>query len=273
VLAARSPQELRAAEDELRRDGARDVLAVPTDVTDPAQCRQLVARAVERFGRVDVLINNAGTIIVGPLAAMTEDDFRNVLATNYLGPFHTTMAVLPQMRAQRFGRIANVSSIGGLVAAPHLAPYTVSKYALTGFTRALRSELSRDNILVTGVYPMTIRTGGHTHAWFKGDHKAEYTWFSLSDTVPGLSASADRAARAVLRGVCDGDPEVIVGLPARLATAAAHLFPNAMAELLTLIERALPAPVNLDAPAVQGQDLQGAIPGLLNRLVPGAARP
>ena len=273
VLAARDRAALEQAADELHRAGAPDVLVVPTDISVPEQCRQLVARTLERFGRVDVLINNAATIIVGPLAAMTQEDFRNQMATNYEGAFHITMAALPHMRARRFGRIANIMSIGGKVAMPHLAPYVVGKFALTGFTKALRHELVREGIYVTGVYPMTIRTGGHTHAWFKGDHQAEYTWFSLSDTVPGLSASADRAARATLRGLCDGDPEVIVGLPARLAIALEGLCPGWTSELLGLVGMALPPPVNLDAPAIQGQDLHGTMPGLLNRLVPGAARP
>ncbi|MEO6810172.1 MAG: SDR family NAD(P)-dependent oxidoreductase, partial [Isosphaeraceae bacterium] len=180
---------------------------------------------------------------------------------------------LPYMRARQFGRIGNIVSIGGKVAAPHLAPYITSKFAAAGFTQSLRSELVRENIYVTGVYPMTIRTGGHTHAWFKGDQKAEYAWFGLGDTIPGLSASADRSARAVLRAVCDGEANLFVGFPSRVAAAVDGLVPGWSAEALTLVNQALPAPINLDAPAVQGQNLEGKIPTLLNKLVPETARP
>src|SRR4051794_13811421 len=99
VVAARDPPEIRAAEDELRRPGARDVLAIPTDVTDEAQVRALAGRTLDRFGRIDVLVNNAGTIGVGPLETMTLDDFRQVMETNFWGALRMTWAVLPHMRA------------------------------------------------------------------------------------------------------------------------------------------------------------------------------
>lgn len=273
VLAARDEDDLSQAAADLRQLGSPDVLTVPTDVSDQDQCRRLIERTVEHFGRIDVLINNAGIILVGPLQAMTVDDYRRLMAVNFWGAVYTTMATLPFMRARQFGRIANISSIGGKVAAPHLAPYNVSKFALAGFSESLRSELVRENIYVTGVYPMTIRTGGHTHAWFKGDQTAEYAWFGLGDTIPGLSASAERSARAVLRAVCDGEANLFVGLPSRVAAAVNNLVPGWTAEALTLINQTLPAPINLDAPAVQGRDLEGKIPGLLNRLVPETARP
>jgi len=273
VLAARKPEELRAAEHDLLTAGARDVLAVPTDITDEAQVRALVARALDRFGRIDILVNNAGTILVGPMEAMTLEDYRRVLATNFWGALYCTLAVLPAMRAQGMGRIANVDSIGGLVAAPHLLPYTISKFALTGLTKGLRAELAKDNIFVTGIYPGTMRTGGHTHAWFKGDHQAEYTWFGISDTAPLASISAERVARTLWRAILDGDPQVIIGWHARAAAALEQLAPNWSAEFLALMNQLLPPPTNLDAPAIQGQDLQGKIAGMLNRAVPGSTRP
>jgi NAD(P)-dependent dehydrogenase (short-subunit alcohol dehydrogenase family) len=232
-----------------------------------------VARALDRFGRVDILVNNAGIITVGPMETMTLDDYRDVIATNFWGELYPTLAVLPHMRAREFGRIANVVSLGGKFAMPHLLPYTISKYALTGLTEGLRTELVRDNIFVTGIYPSTIRTGGHTHAWFKGDHQAEYTWFALGDTVPLLSTSADYAARRLWDAVCHGDPQVIVGWQARVAIALHNTFPDLTAEMMAVVNRLQPTPVSLDAPAVRGEQLQGTMPGLLNRLVPPAARP
>ncbi len=273
VLAARDVQALRQAEAELRVLGARDVLIVPTDVSEREQAEALITRTIERFGRIDVLVNNAGIISVGPLETMTVEDFRRVLATNFWGAVYTSLAALPYMRAQQFGRIANVSSLGGKVAAPHLLPYTTSKFALTGFTEGLRAEAARDNILITGIYPGTMRTGGHTHAWFKGDKEAEYTWFALSDTTPVVSVSAHKTARKLWQAVCDGEPEVVVGWTAKAAVLFHDLFPEWNAELLALADRLLPAPTDVQAPAVQGQNLQGTAPDLLNRAVPPSARP
>jgi len=272
VLAARGEADLRAAESELKALGA-EVLAVPTDVSDEGQVRTLVARAIERFGRVDILVNNAGTIQVGPAEAMTVDDFKQAMATNFWGELLPILAVLPHMRAQGGGRIANVVSVGGKVAMPHLLPYVASKFALTGLTEGLRAELAKDNILVTGIYPGTIRTGGHTHAEFKGDRNAEYTWFALSDTIPGISSSAAGAARALWKAVQNGDPEVIVGWNARLAILAHNLFPEWTVEALSLVNRALPSASETHGQSLRGEQLSGKIPEALNRMIPPGTRP
>ncbi len=272
VIAARGEVDLRAAEAELRKLGA-DVLAVPTDVSDEGQVRTLIARTIEKYGRVDVLVNNAGTIQVGPAEAMTVDDFKTAMATNFWGELYPTLAVLPQMRAQGFGRIANVVSVGGKVAVPHLLPYSASKFALTGLTQGLRSELAKENILVTGIYPGTIRTGGHTHAQFKGNKDAEFTWFALSDVIPGISTSAESCARALWRAVLDGEPEVIVGWNARLAIAFHNLFPGWTAEAMSLVDRALPRHDGSHGGPTRGEDLSGRIPDALNRVIPPGTRP
>jgi NAD(P)-dependent dehydrogenase (short-subunit alcohol dehydrogenase family) len=271
VLAARSGDELEAAAEELAALGSPDVLAVPTDVSDRTQCLALVRRALDRHGRIDVLVNNAGIILVGPIESMTADDFESAMEINFGGALNCTLEVLPSMRARRFGRIANVVSVGGKLAIPHLLPYTASKFALTGLTKGLRVELAKDNVLITGVYPDTVRTGGHTHAWIKGDVASEYTWFGLSDTLPGVSLSAEQVAHAIWRAVCDGQAEINLGLLSRVQAKADALFPNASAELVTLMARLLP---RSDGPgaAVQGEHVRGAIPDWLNRQVPASTR-
>jgi NAD(P)-dependent dehydrogenase (short-subunit alcohol dehydrogenase family) len=133
-------------------------------------------------------------MLVGAEPTLKIEDLRALMDVNFWGAVYTSRAALPYMRKARFGRIANVSSIGGRFAAPHMQPYTVSKFALTGYTKSLRSEALRDNIYVTGIYPSTIRTGGHRHAWFKGNVEAEYTWFSLGDVIPGIAASVETPA-------------------------------------------------------------------------------
>lgn len=274
VIAARgesAPLELAAAE--LRRQGARSVLAIPTDVAEPAQAQRLIDGAIDEYGGIDVLINNAGIISVGPIEAMTLDDFRAVMATNFWGTVNTTLAVLPHMQARRFGRIGNVVSLGGLRAVPHMLPYTASKFAVAGFTDGLRAELARDNVFVTGIYPSTMRTGGHRHALFKGAQHQEYTWFALGDSLPLLSASADRVAQSLWQAVCDGEPRVLVGWPARAIVLLQNLLPHEVAELMSLVDWALPSSINLDAPAIRGQDLRGPIADALNRAVPAGAQP
>lgn len=273
VLNARDEAELAAAEAEVRAAGAAETLSVPGDVGVEEEAFRVVRRAVERFGRLDVLINNAGTILVGPEVTFTLDDFRRVMATNFWGALHCTTAALPAMRREGAGRIANISSLGGLVAVPHLAPYVASKFALTGLTRSLRADLARYGILVTGVYPKTIRTGGHTHAWFKGDADAEYLWFAASDTLPLLSASAESVAHRVLDAVIHGDPEVMPSITARLAVAADALMPDWTAELKALIELRMPAAANLGGPPVQGSEIEGRLAEFLSRMVPDPTRP
>jgi NAD(P)-dependent dehydrogenase (short-subunit alcohol dehydrogenase family) len=274
VLAAREAETLNAARDELARDTDAEILAVPTDVSDPSQCDHLIKTTLTRLGPIDVLVNNAGIINVGPVETQTLDDFRTVLATNFWGAVHCTLAVLPAMRARGFGRIANIISVGGLMPVPHLAAYTASKYALAGFTKALRLELARDGVLMTGVYPPTMRTGGHTHAWFKGNHVAEYAWFGAGDSIPLLSVSAETVAAALWQAVCDGDAEARVGWQNWLAPLES-LMPNVAAEALALLNRAIPraAEDHTSQVALQGHELTGRVPDLLRRMVPEEARP
>lgn len=273
VVAARKADELQQAAEKVRSRGAQEVLAVPTDVSVEAEANHLIEETVRRFGRIDVLINNAGLMLVGAVPTITLDDYRNLMATNFWGAVYTSQAALPHMRTRQFGRIANVGSVGGRFVVPHMIPYVASKFALTGYTKALRVEAVRDNVFVTGIYPATIRTGGHTHAWFKGDQEAEYRWFAPSDALPGLATSAETAARGTIAAIQGGDPEKIIGLSAKLNIAFEGFFPDWTSELTALVERAMPAPKNVDAPAVQGGDLRGRLADFVNRLVPSAARP
>src|SRR5262249_50390239 len=147
---------------------------VPCDITDRERVEEMVAVVQYRWGPVDVLINNAGTISVGPVETMTLDDYRRAMRTHFWGPLYTIHAVLPAMRRRGTGRIVNISSIGGKVSVPHLLPYNASKFALVGYSEGLRAELARDGIVVTTVCPGLMRTGSPRHAFFKGRHRAEY---------------------------------------------------------------------------------------------------
>lgn len=273
VLAARHAEELDAAARELKEEGASEVLGVPTDVSVAEDVNALIQLVLERFGRVDILVNNAGTIIVGPVEAMTLEDYHHVMGTNFWGAVHTTLAVMPAMRRQGFGRIANIGSLGAKLPAPHMLPYTASKFALAGFSEGLRAELARDNILVSAIHPGLIHSGGHAHALFKGDKEAEYAWFSTSDVMPGLALSPEYVASRAWETIKVGDPELVVGWNAKLPMAFHHLFPDWFAESMALVDRMLPASVRLDEPASRGEELTGPLPSRLNRVVPDVARP
>ncbi|HEY2157196.1 MAG TPA: SDR family NAD(P)-dependent oxidoreductase [Isosphaeraceae bacterium] len=272
VIAARDEDDLLAAAEDLLDAGSPEVLAIPTDVSVEDQAEALIARAVEYFGRIDVLVNDAGVMVVGPVEAMTPDDFERVMATNFWGAVYPTLAAIPHMKRERFGRICNVVSVGGKVALPHLLPYTASKFALSGFSEWLRGELANEGILVTAIYPGTIRTGGHRHAEMKGDHGAEYAWFSLSDIVPGLSVSAHRCAEALWDAVIHGDPEVVFGLNAKLAVALHNLSPSWFAEVASLIDAALPEAAGATE-ARRGSEIRGTVADFANRMIPEGTRP
>lgn len=273
AVAARHEDDLDAAADDLRRSGSPDVLAVPTDVSRRDEAERLIARAVEHFGRLDVLVNNAGIMVVAPVEDMTAEDFERVMATNYWGAVYPTLAAIPHMQRARSGRICNVVSVGGKVSVPHMLPYTASKFALSGFSEGLRGELVKDNIYVTAVYPGTIRTGAHPHVEFKGHREAEYAWFGPSDTIPVLSASAHRCARALWDATLHGDPELVFGLNAKLAVALHGACPGLFAEITPLVNALLPGPSGIADEPVRGADLRGTIPDAVNRLIPEGTRP
>ena len=151
-------------------------------------------------------------MIVGAEPTLTLEDIHWMMNVNFWGAVHTSRAALPHMRRAKFGRIANVSSIGGRLAVPHMLPYTASKFALTGYTKSLRPEALRDNIYVTGIYPPTIRTGGHRHAWFKGNQQAEYSWFLARRRPP-------RAVDLRRVGGPDGHTGHPVGRPGKPSSA------------------------------------------------------
>lgn len=255
VLCARDPEELERARAELAQRGV-PVLAVPCDVTDRQQVQALVSAARQRFGQVDVLVNNAGLIQVGPLEVQTLEDYQAAMNTHFWGPLYTILEVLPEMRQRRAGRIVNVSSIGGKISVPHMLPYSASKFALVGLSEGLRAELAKDGIYVTTVVPGLMRTGSPLQALFKGQHEKEYTWFAISDSLPVLSVSADRAARAIVTACRRGDAELTLTLPAQLAIPFHGAFPGLTADLLGLVNELLPAPGGIGTDQARGLESQ-----------------
>ncbi len=265
-ICSRDTTELVNAVDDLTRRGAR-VLAIECDVTDRARVREFVAVARQRNGPIDVLINNAGIIQVGPLDEMREEDFEQSLKTHFWAALHTILEVVPEMKVRGAGRIVNISSIGGKIAIPHLLPYTSGKFALVGLSHGLRNELAGDGIVVTTVCPGLMRTGSHLNAEFKGQHEDEYAWFAIGGSAPGFSMSAETAARKILDACAIGDAEAVLGFPAKLGVAAQAICPNLTSSLLAGVNRwILPESGGIGTTTAKGRESRGKTPAILTQL-------
>ncbi len=238
-LCARSEEELELAQRDLSTLSS-NVLTVRCDVGDRSQVERLVVATMQRYGRIDVLVNNAGTIQVGPVHNMTIEDFEEAMDVMFWGMVYTTLAVLPRMRELREARIVNITSVGAKVSVPHLVPYSCAKFAAAAFSEGMRAELQGKAIKVVTIAPGLMRTGSHLNALFKGAAEGEAAWFSLGASLPGISMSADRAARLIIAATRKGSAERILGAPANLLARFHGLFPGATADLLGLVNRALP---------------------------------
>ncbi len=239
VLLARDEKELAEAKRKLQ---PAEVLTIRCDLTQREEMIAAVQQCVAQFGGVDVLINNAGVIEVGPLAHMTREDFERSLAVHFWAPYELTMLVRPLMRRRGGGRIVNIASLGGKVAVPHMAPYSVGKFALTGFSDSIRAELAREGIAVTTVSPGMMRTGSQVNAKFKGNHAAEFEWFSISNKIPFFSIAAEHAAAKIVGACRRGQASLILTLPARLGIAANAIAPGLTGLAMKATNRLLPAP-------------------------------
>jgi len=239
ALVARDPEELARAKADLAPRGGK-ILTVECDLLDTGQVQSAVRHIIDRFGKIDILINNAGIIEVGPFQHMTAEDFERAMRLHFWAPRELISQIVPEMRIWGGGRIVNISSIGGKVAVPHMASYSASKFALTGFSDAVRAELARDKIHVTTVAPGMMRTGSHVNAKFKGKHDDEFAWFAASAGAPLISMNADRAARKILAACRRGQPSLTLTFAARFGILANALFPNLTGYMMKFVNRFLP---------------------------------
>ena len=243
-LLARDGDELERAKAQLPAE--TEVMTIACDIRRELEVRAAMDQVLDRWTAVDVLINNAGVIQVGPLEHMLPKDFEDAMATHFWGPLHLMFELVPAMKRRGFGRIVNIASIGGKVAVPHLGPYCASKFALVGLSDSVRSELAQYGIRVTTVCPGLMRTGSPLNAEVKGNHAAEYAWFAISDATPGLSTSAERAAHQIIEACRYGDPELTITFPAQLARILNNALPAAIARAMVLANRLLPGPVGAE---------------------------
>ena len=224
AICARDPEELDRARADLLADGT-EVISIACDVTKRSEVERLIQDVTAHFGRIDVLVTNAGTIQVGPIEAVDIEDFEDAMNVLFWGTVYPTMALLPNMLERNQGHIVNITSIGGKVSVPHMLPYTSAKYAATGFSEGLRAELLKTGVRVTTIAPGLMRTGSYNAALFKGDQEAEAAWFSISSSVPGLTMDADRAAKQIVDAVRHGDAEKVLTTPASMLARAHGVAP------------------------------------------------
>jgi NAD(P)-dependent dehydrogenase (short-subunit alcohol dehydrogenase family) len=238
AICARDLDSLRTAGDKLRDRGI-DALTIQCDVANRSEVEDLVRQTNNHFGRVDVLVNNAGVIDVGPAALMEHDDYARAMDIMFWGTVNPTLAVLPQMRERGSGRIVNITSIGGKVSVPHLLPYNTAKFAATGFSEGLHAELKRDGVHVTTIAPGLMRTGSFFNAEFRGRQTEEYVLFSLGSSLPVIKIDAKRAADQIVAATKRREAERVLSIPAQLLAKVHGVFPAATVGALGLANRIL----------------------------------
>lgn len=274
AILARDGDELGRARDELMQIAPNaDVLSLVCDIQSDQAVQDAVARGARRFGSLDVLVNNAGIIQVGPLEHMTLQDFDDALSINLRGAIVTTLAAIPHLKtaalnnAGRGGaRIINITSFGGMVAVPHMAPYATAKFGFVGFSDAIRAELYKDGVRVMTVSPGTMRTGSHIHAFFKGQQDKEYAAFAATASAPVFTMNSEPAARAIFEASQRGDDELVLPVVTRLMVTGAHWFPNVTAVVTKLIARAMPGPTDKSGDTLKrGSESHREIPKILSQ--------
>jgi short-subunit dehydrogenase len=157
VLVARSADKLNALAEELRRQG-HEALPLPADMRNQTATTQMIEQAFQHYGRIDILINNAGQAVAGMVENVNLEDFRQILALNVFGPLYAMQAVIPKMRQGGGGLILNISSMVSKMHIPGLAAYAATKTALNMLSETARVELAAENIRVITVYPRLTAT-------------------------------------------------------------------------------------------------------------------
>ena len=255
VLVSRSQSNLEAARSSLIATGdisnPNDILLLPADLSDNNAARKMIELAIGHLERLDVLINCAGIIEVGPIEDQPVEAFEAAMKNNFFTALYTTEAALPSLLRQpklkgcpHRASIVNISSIGGKMAVPHLLPYTASKFALTGYSEGLHAELRAKGIRVTTVCPGLMRTGSHVRAKFVGDVEKEKAWFDLGATTPGAAASVQHAAKRIRHAQLAGCAEITITPQAWLAARLTGLAPGLVAIASSVANQLiLPAPI------------------------------
>lgn len=271
AICARDKDEIEKAATQIRSFGG-NISAYVCDVSDKEAVEVMIREVTAELAGIDILINNAGIIQVGPASMMRLEEYEEALNINFWGAVYTTLAVLPQMKARQSGNIVNITSIGGKVAIPHLLPYSVSKFAFVGFSEGLYSEVKKDKIHVTTVYPGLMRTGSHHNIDVLGNKKKEFGWFSITGNNPLVSVNAEKAASKIIEAIVYRKSSLIISLPASILAKIKGIFPDLTLEASSLINYALPSATGEKGEKVKGFESHSSYsPSFLTKLGDKAA--
>ena len=238
AICSRTGDQLENARKELDLHG--DVFAVKCDVTDESQVRHLVESVVSRFGQLDILINNAGIMQIGPQSVMTTMEYDEAMNVHFWGPLYMIKACLPHFIKSKAGKIINISSIGGKVAVPHMLPYSASKFALVGLSEGMQYELKRENIQVMTVTPYLMRTGSPRNITVKGNHEKEYAWFKTAGSSPVISQEPRESAKKIIHAIEYNKARPSLSFVERQASLFKELTPGLFGFLMTTFNSLLP---------------------------------
>ncbi|MCP6759601.1 MAG: SDR family oxidoreductase [Fischerella sp. CENA71] len=228
VLAARHGDRLQSTAQEIESIAGTKPLTVTCDVTDQSQVKTLVDNALDHYGYIDVLVNNAGIFVEGPVEQFSLEDWHKIIDTNLWGYIHTINLLLPHFIGRGQGTIVNISSIGGKVPNPYLVPYCTTKFAITGLTESLHTELQPKGIFVCGIYPNLIKSSFLERAIFRG--KDEQDMQKRRQQIENLLQNPviekpEDVANAIWDAVKKHKAEVFVG-SANLSQTIYRLFPG-----------------------------------------------
>ncbi len=238
AICARNNEQLATAKHELEEMGA-EVVTYAVDLTDRRAVEEMIGKIITHYGKLDVLVNNAGIIQVGPQDSMEVEDFEEAMKINFWAPLYTMLSVLPHFRETGGGRIVNITSIGGKISVPHLLPYTVSKFALVGLSEGMNVELKKNKIHVTTVVPNLMRTGSTRNITVKGDHEAEYAWFKNTGSSP-VAQEAEEAADDIVKALEYGVSEAILTNTARVMLILQSVAPGWVSSVLAIANKLMP---------------------------------
>jgi NAD(P)-dependent dehydrogenase (short-subunit alcohol dehydrogenase family) len=219
VAAGRREDRLRELVAEIEGKGGT-ALAVPTDVADAGQVDRLIARALERFGAIDTLVNNAGMGMAARFEEQSIEDFRRVMDVNFWGAVYACKAALPRMRAQAAGGlIINIASIMGKRGLPYETAYCASKFAMAGFSEALRTEVMAQGIDVSTIFPGAVES----EIWETTDNR---TGLDMASVLPKFPAR--ELARIIVQDARVPQPEIVMALDAQVVGFLNTVAPGIM---------------------------------------------
>ncbi|NIM58354.1 MAG: SDR family NAD(P)-dependent oxidoreductase [Candidatus Aminicenantes bacterium] len=210
------------------KDSGAETMLVEHDVADPESWQSLMEKVRQKYGKVDILINNAGVVQPGAAEKITLDEVQSQLSVNLSGTIHGCRAALGIMKPQNFGKIVNVASLGGVVPLPGEAVYSATKYAIRGYSLSLHAELRRTPVGVTVVCPDSVDTAQHDY---------ELLFDSAVLSFLGKPLKPEQAAKGILKAVRKKKPEVMIPTSMGILCRIGVAFPKIFFFLLPIMEK------------------------------------